>query len=382
VLKQPGFLSRQQIWPGLSKMLNDLNKVLLGRSNPGPTAQILEHFPLPEEFDLQAFLPLSESFKNYNFRQVLKGCTLDPNAIKTLRAMRLLAQGKMIANENWKGRAVLKVDLLNSFEAIEDEENVTSDFFEVLEKELKIHDDPVLESESVTEGDVPESPVSSKVSKKTKNVAMEAILRQAATTSTGGATGSSETKQVTFKTPSPNFSDPESNSRPSSSISQEELRSNLPAYLMKTAKTMPVAENVAPIRMDFSVPPPPLIQRPFLPSTTPPNIQPNIVGIRGGQPNIQKQISRPLEPSSPWTRPVDPAAVAATFRGPSYQLFAGNGPAWSLPPMERPQGSQVPMMQPPPPRIAATSQANQNFLFQPGPSPLEKLLQQNPKPQQ
>ena len=62
--------------------------------------------------------------------------------------------------------------------------------------------------------------------------------------------------------------------------------------------------------------------------------------------------------------------------------ISGNGPAWSLPPMERPQGSQVPMMQPPPPRIAATSQANQNFLFQPGPSPLEKLLQQNPKPPQ
>lgn len=74
VLKQPGFLSKQQIWPGLAKMLNDLNKVLLEGSNPGSTAQIPEHFPLPEEFDLQAFLPLSESFKNYNFRQGLFCC--------------------------------------------------------------------------------------------------------------------------------------------------------------------------------------------------------------------------------------------------------------------------------------------------------------------
>ena len=97
---------------------------------------------------------------------------------------------------------------------------------------------------------------------------------------TGGASVSSESKQVTFKTPSPNFSDPESNSRPSSSISQEDLRSNLPAYMMKTAKAMPVLANVAPIRMDFSVPPPPLLHRPFLP-TTQPNIQPSIGGMRG-----------------------------------------------------------------------------------------------------
>ena len=101
---------------------------------------------------------------------------------------------------------------------------------------------------------------------------------------------------------------------------------------------------------------------------------------------MQPQPPRPFETSSPWARPaVDPAAVAATFRGPSYQLFAGNGPAWSLPPMERPQRPQIPMMaQSRPPMIPPTSQTNQqpqqNFLFQPGPSPLEKLLQQNPKP--
>ena len=46
-------------------------------------------------------------------------------------------------------------------------------------------------------------------------------------------------------------------------------------------------------------------------------------------------------------------------------------------------GPGGPLMQPPPQRPLMTSQNNtqqQNFLFQPGPSALEKLLQQTPKP--
>ena len=67
--------------------------------------------------------------------------------------MRLLAQGKIIANENWKGRAVLKFDLMNSFEAIENDDAVSPDLVEVLENELQIEDDPEVESVSVvTEG--------------------------------------------------------------------------------------------------------------------------------------------------------------------------------------------------------------------------------------
>ena len=81
---------------------------------------------------------------------------------------------------------------------------------------------------------------------------------------------------MTFKSPSPNFSD-DSNSQPSSNISQEDLRlsnrsnisqedlrsSNLPSYMIN--KSMPTMKtSVAPIRMDFSVPPPPLLHRPFL----------------------------------------------------------------------------------------------------------------------
>ena len=277
VLEQPGFLSRQHIWPGLAKMLNDL-RIAMPKSSPVSSANLPQHFPLPEEFDLQAFLPLIESFKNYNFRQVLKGCTLDTNALKAMRAMRLLAQGQIIAHDNWSGRAVLKIDLLsNNFEA---NDTVSTDLIETsFEKELNIKEEDTTElfetvsvvtSEEIHE----ERPSSSelKAKTKTKNVAMAAILRQAATSSPSeqniagyksASAGGTEEKQVTFKSPSPNFSD-DSNSQPSSNISQEDLRSsNLPSYMIN--KSMPTMKtSVAPIRMDFSVPPPPLLHRPFL----------------------------------------------------------------------------------------------------------------------
>ena len=123
----------------------------------------------------------------------------------------------------------------------------------------------------------------------------------------------------------------------------------------------------------------------------PPAMQPQGLGGPGGP---MRPPQRPAETTSPWTRPVDPVAVTATFGGPSYQLFGGNGPTWSpslggLGGLGGPGGPRGlggpggPLMQPPPQRPLMTSQNNtqqQNFLFQPGPSALEKLLQQTPKP--
>ena len=122
-----------------------------------------------------------------------------------------------------------------------------------------------------------------------------------------------------------------------------------------------------------------------------PAMQPPGLGGPGGP---MRPPQRPAETTSPWTRPVDPVAVTATFGGPSYQLFGGNGPTWSpslggLGGLGGPGGPRGlggprgPLMQPPPQRPLMTSQNNtqeQNFLFQPGPSALEKLLQQTPKP--
>ena len=121
-----------------------------------------------------------------------------------------------------------------------------------------------------------------------------------------------------------------------------------------------------PLQMDFSVPPP------NLPST-----------------NFQSTFPtdhRFQTPANPWIRP---EAISATFGGPSYQLFSGNSPVWSLQTQnssERPPNLQLRTPLQPNPQTSAAYQNvarpqmnRQNFLFQPGPSPLEKLLQQNPK---
>merc|ERR1719369_1739680 len=99
---QPGFLTRQQVWPGLAKMLNEIQDLGLKDDH--------EDFPLPEEFDLQAFLPLADQFKGYNFRQVLKGCTLDPKTVKSMRVARIVKLGLIMSYDNWNGRKVLCYD--------------------------------------------------------------------------------------------------------------------------------------------------------------------------------------------------------------------------------------------------------------------------------
>ena len=313
VLDQPGFLIRQQIWSSLAKMLNELN---LQSKIEGH-----EDFPLFEDFDLQAFLPLSERFKNLNFRQIIKGQKLDTKTVTLLRARRIIEQGVVLASNDWKGRKVL-IQKNGQFEAIED--TLPPEMLETLKSELNIKDEP--------EKEVLEA-VMEVATKKTKNVAMAAILR-----------GQQDQKSVSFKTPSPNLSE-------DSQVSQEDLK---PSYMMPRQPPRPAQPSIQSLPMDFSVPPPP-IPRPVAPQASP---WPSY----GAQP----------------PRPVDPAAVVATFGGPSYSLFAGNNPSWSIggghqrPSGPPPPNLRPPLGQPPPPQ-------GQNFMFQSGPSPLERLLQQNPR---
>ena len=121
-----------------------------------------------------------------------------------------------------------------------------------------------------------------------------------------------------------------------------------------------------PLSMDFSVPPPPIIGNTGYPQAV----------SAGPRFDIPPPLPRPSwGPLIHPQRPVTSAEMAATFGGPSYSLFSGNSPTWSLPP-SRQQGPGQQQQQ----RPQAMNQ--QNFLFQSsGPSPLEKLLQQNPKKQ-
>ena len=71
IVNEAGFMTKQQIWSGLALLLNDVSA---NRNNTAPHNNNIkdETFPLPEEFDLQAFLPIVEKLKKFNFRQVLK----------------------------------------------------------------------------------------------------------------------------------------------------------------------------------------------------------------------------------------------------------------------------------------------------------------------
>jgi len=50
-------------------MLNDLS-LSLAETKPEFSNEVTEKYPLPEEFGLQAFLPLNDSLQRYSFKMV------------------------------------------------------------------------------------------------------------------------------------------------------------------------------------------------------------------------------------------------------------------------------------------------------------------------
>ena len=141
--------------------------------------------------------------------------------VKALRATRILEQGHAFCN--WKGRQVLTLDNEEEakFKAIE--ETLALELVDAFQKELDLPSldnsnekgEPELEAE---ENKNVEPQKSGGGGKKSKNVAMAAILRQA-TTGSGSEPVVIPERQVTFKTPSPNLSEDSG-----SQISQEDSR--------------------------------------------------------------------------------------------------------------------------------------------------------------
>jgi len=91
VLSEGGFTSRGQIWPGLARLLNE---VQLLAKDFDPTN--LNDFPLPEEYDLQAFKPLLPSLSGYNYKLVNNGPIINKEELAMLRFTRLLAIGDQL----------------------------------------------------------------------------------------------------------------------------------------------------------------------------------------------------------------------------------------------------------------------------------------------
>eukprot|EP00088_Acartia_fossae_P070332 TRINITY_DN9387_c0_g1_i8.p1 TRINITY_DN9387_c0_g1~~TRINITY_DN9387_c0_g1_i8.p1 ORF type:complete len:997 (-),score=235.99 TRINITY_DN9387_c0_g1_i8:107-3097(-) len=68
VIEQPGWQSRQLIWPGLVNLLNEIEQLL--EQNTVEDIEGLDLYPLPEEYDLQAFKPLLPSFARFNYKLI------------------------------------------------------------------------------------------------------------------------------------------------------------------------------------------------------------------------------------------------------------------------------------------------------------------------
>uniref|UniRef100_A0A1B6BZA1 DNA/RNA-binding domain-containing protein n=1 Tax=Clastoptera arizonana TaxID=38151 RepID=A0A1B6BZA1_9HEMI len=224
VLCEDGFNKRLQIWPGLCRLLNVLQGIL-ENFNHDP----YEKYPLPEDSDLQGFLPLENSFSELNFDEQ----DLTVGVRQKLRGARLIQLGTWLSTLpyhlitiRYTGSSVTfepvsGVQVLPSSELIKELEELS------LNKVFSPSPAPSDTASSRASNNTPEHisvveliPTLENVQEKRagilkpqttnekgmngvktgrvrQNVAMQAILRRSQ---------EQETKQVTFKTPSPPIS--------------------------------------------------------------------------------------------------------------------------------------------------------------------------------
>ncbi|XP_015108543.1 protein SMG7 [Diachasma alloeum] len=102
ILEDPAFSSRLQIWPSLCVLLNGLQGGISDFDGEG-----LSKTPLPEDRDLQGFLPLEKTFESLRFcNNDLEGDTI---SINKLRSVRIINLGKHLAQCQVNGRTLLNV---------------------------------------------------------------------------------------------------------------------------------------------------------------------------------------------------------------------------------------------------------------------------------
>ena len=323
VLKERGFTTRPQIWPGLARLLNEIQP-LVADFDPSE----LKDYPLPEDYDLQAFSPLVASFAKLNMRQVQKEAIQDQQKLALLRCVRLTDVGRKLTNLTPQ---VLKFSEENEeFVAVDAEWTDMGDDPEVLVEEIEMLEDidsseedsdapvPVWENladtdktKSILKSTVETSPVSSvsspspitpKPKPPQRNVAMAAILKRAGLASSNPSEEvdhpATESKKVMFKTPSPSnsqVSTADSNSQVSASQEQDDvipLLPNPPPPKSKTRRSWsPTPPPSAPVnrskisveQLDFTVPPPSLhsnVRPPSLFSPPQPTGRQHMAGIQ------------------------------------------------------------------------------------------------------
>lgn len=443
VLSEEGFTKRLQIWPGLCRLLNVLQDAVVNFNS-----DLYAKLPLPEDRDLQAFLPLEKVFEDLKFDNQES----NPAIMNKLRGSRLLKTGNWLADLQ-ENRVITRRPTGTGyiFEAISGTQVMpSSDLIRELE-ELSLN-------KVASPSPVPSDTASSRASNTTpelrnpaieilatlenaqekragilkpqvnieegdkagrnrcrQNVAMQAILRRSQ---------EQEVKQVTFKTPSPSTSPSVAPPQPPSdwrnNNSNNNNNNNMPRQIPPYPPPSfpfppPSVDNRPPFSRgppQNSIPPPP--PRPFHPpvpwqeDTRPtwwqpieehqqPNSavsQPRSIGY--GMSQNQQTSSLPtndlfnpnwggvgmkLGPFTPMftqpppftssrsesANPQVPEQVqqhtqqSSSVVSPTYSLFS---PAWAT-------------QHHPPPLMSGASIVGQQSLWSgPGPSPLERLLEQ------
>ncbi|CAL7948061.1 unnamed protein product [Xylocopa violacea] len=236
VLEELAFTSRLQIWPSLCVLLNALQNCVADFAYD----QYIK-VPLPEDRDLQGFLPLEKSFECLKFTNTDLEDNID--ASNKLRAVRILRLGHCLAQCRINGNALIAVTLGdekrgNRFSSISEGNGLSNELMKELEelslnreRHTAVSTSPVLSESASSKGstdvDTLEHVLDKRIGilkpqgslerskdttvvvstepnnfetntlpatrKPRQNIAMQAIMRRAET----------EQKQVTFKNVSP-----------------------------------------------------------------------------------------------------------------------------------------------------------------------------------
>ncbi|XP_063229375.1 nonsense-mediated mRNA decay factor SMG7-like [Bacillus rossius redtenbacheri] len=128
VLGEAAFTSRLQIWPSLCKLLNGLQAVVTD-FDPDKYTSV----PLPEDRDLQAFIPLEKAFSHLRFNS--RDWEISQVTLNNIRASRLLEFGSwLVAQENYRLLSKRIIDGRDVFEPLGGHQVPPTDLIRELEE--------------------------------------------------------------------------------------------------------------------------------------------------------------------------------------------------------------------------------------------------------
>ncbi|KAF8764074.1 nonsense-mediated mRNA decay factor SMG7-like [Argiope bruennichi] len=139
LLQHEAITKNPQVWHGLCKLLNDLD---VATKEPFDLKKF-EDIPLPEDWDLQSFLPLKKSQRRLKFS--LNAATPSDEESTWLRSIRLCKLGECLAGVTMEGLNLLSLsqsDGKRIFKAIHQTESLSEEVLQQIQ-ELTVNPSPV-----------------------------------------------------------------------------------------------------------------------------------------------------------------------------------------------------------------------------------------------